>query len=331
LSHEAARYVDSLGVDLHALGAVSIDTLRLSVGQRSTRVHLPFAALSVSRRVLDAALLARATAAGATVRRGAKVVSLDATDDGWRAQIGDADVEFADTVFLATGKHDVHSHRRPPGGHDDLVAFKMHWTLAGAQSDALARHVELTLFEGGYAGLQPIERGRANLCLVVRRDRLRALGGRWGSLLTAIRAEAPLLDARLYGALPAWSKPLSLAPIPYGHVQRRADGLFRLGDQAAVIPSFSGDGISIALHSGDLASTTFLAGGDAEAFQGALARDVSTQVALATTRSRGLVHGPVQRALGLAARLWPELMSVVASRTRIPDAALARASLARAS
>jgi hypothetical protein len=33
---------------------------------------------------------------------------------------------------------------------------------------------------------------------------------------------------------------------PYGYVQNRSIGLWCIGDQAAVIPSFSGDGIAIA-------------------------------------------------------------------------------------
>ena len=42
---------------------------------------------------------------------------------------------------------------------------------------------------------------------------------------------------------------LAISPIPYGYLARRIAGLWRVGDQAAVIPSFTGDGISIALHS----------------------------------------------------------------------------------
>jgi flavin-dependent dehydrogenase len=42
---------------------------------------------------------------------------------------------------------------------------------------------------------------------------------------------------------------LAIASIPYGYVQNRSIGLWCIGDQAAVIPSFSGDGIAIALHS----------------------------------------------------------------------------------
>jgi flavin-dependent dehydrogenase len=39
-----------------------------------------------------------------------------------------------------------------------------------------------------------------------------------------------------------------------------------VGDQAAVIPSFTGEGIALALHSGLAAATAILAGEEADAF-----------------------------------------------------------------
>jgi menaquinone-9 beta-reductase len=330
LSHEAGLYLASLGVDLAALGAVSLDSVRLCERDHTVTVALPFPAWSLSRRVLDEALLASARAAGATIRRGHKVNELVKTAAGWAAHLDDASVCAADTAFLATGKHDLRGHKRPAGAQADLLAFKLHWELAAEQTAALARHVELVLFDGGYAGLQPIEGGLANLCLLVRRRRFHELGARWPNLLAALRAESPHLAQRLAGARPCWVRPLALSAIPYGHVQPHADGPWRLGDQAAVIPSFSGDGMSIALHSAELASSIYLAGGSAEAYQRRLAHDVRAQVSLATILSQGLVRSSIQRVLGAAAHLLPRLVSNVALRTRISDAALARAAVSAA-
>ncbi len=349
LSREAGLYLASLGLDLPALGAVPIDTVRLCAGARVVAVPLPFAAISLSRRVLDDALLGRASAAGAAIHRGAKVVELTRAGAetsggaGWIARLEGGGVHAADDVFLATGKHDLRGHKRPAGLQDDLVAFKLHYRLAAREAAQLDRHVELVLFDGGYAGLEPVEGGVANLCLVVRRRRLRALGqgaGQgvghgWEKLLAAIRAESPHLEARLAGAEACWAKPLALSGIPYGHVRRRADGadgtngrgdgLWRLGDQAAVIPSFSGDGMSIALHSAEVAAKAYLAGDGADVFQRRLARDVTGQVLLATALSHGLVRRGGQAVLGAAARRWPRVVSGVAFYTRVSDAALGRA------
>lgn len=324
LSREAGLYLASLGLNLPALGAVPIRGVRLCERRGVAAVALPFPASSLSRRVLDEALLARAASAGVAVRRGARVKVLARTRTGWTARLEDGTVVDAGAAFLATGKHDLRGHKRPSGLQDDLVAFKLYWRLAPRQATELETHVELVLFEGGYAGLQPVEGGRANLCLVVRRRRLLALGQRWESLLAAMRAESPHLDARLAGAEACSARPLALSAIPYGHVRRRSDGIWRLGDQAAVIPSFSGDGISIALHSAELAATAYLEGESADAYQRALARDVTAQVLLATAVSHGLVRRPWQGAFAAAARLWPGLMSTLALHTRLPEAAISR-------
>jgi flavin-dependent dehydrogenase len=325
LSREACLYLESLGLDLTALGAVTIDTLRLCEGDHAATVHLPFAAVSLSRRVLDESLLECAASAGATLRRDTKITGLSRDAMGWNARTDNGTCIAADAAFLATGKHDLRGHKRPRGLQKDLVAFKMHWRLAPQQTVELVRHVELVLFEGGYAGLQPVEAGLANLCLLIRRRRLRALGQSWQRVLAALRAESPHLDARLNAAVPCWSRPLALSAIPYGHVRHRADGIWRLGDQAAVIPSFSGDGMSIALHSAELAACTYLEGNGSDAYQRRLARDVRAQVLLASLLSHGLVRRTGQAALGAAARFWPNLMSNVAFHTRISDVALSRA------
>jgi flavin-dependent dehydrogenase len=94
---------------------------------------------------------------------------------------------------------------------------------------------------------------------------------------------------------------------------------WRLGDQAAVIPSFAGDGIAIALHSARLAADIHLAGGSAWEFQQRLARDVAAQVRRATRLSRLLVYPPAQAVAGIAARLVPDLVAGIAQVTRIPS------------
>jgi menaquinone-9 beta-reductase len=326
LSQDASSYLASLGIEIRALGAVPIEALRLVHGRTVASMKLPFPASSLSRRVLDAALLGRAAAAGATIRCGARVDELLRCAGGYRARLEDGTTLDAREAFLATGKHDLRGWRRPGGLQNDLLAFKLYFRLQALQARRLDGYVELVLFEGGYAGLQPMEGDRANLCLLVRRRRFAALGHRWENLLSDLRGQSPHLEERLRGAEPCWAKPLALGSIPYGHVRREGDGLFRLGDQAAVIPSFSGDGMAIALHSAELAAQAYLAGRSPDAFQKRLARDVSGQVLLATSLSHGLVRRPTQTALNAVA-LFPRMVAAIASRTRVSTGALARARL----
>jgi flavin-dependent dehydrogenase len=270
---------------------------------------------------LDAALLEQAAAAGAVVDLGRRVETVERDGEGWIARLDSERRILASQVFLCSGKHDVRGWRRPPGIQSDLIAFKLHWRLTAEQHALLGPCVELIVFEGGYGGLQPIEDGLVNLCLLVRRQRLQQLGG-WDELLAAIQAECPHLAIRLGGAVASWARPLALSAIPYGYVAARSDGLWRLGDQAAVIPSFSGDGISIALHSARLAAQLFLSGGSAADFQRLLQQDIAQQVTVATTISRTMVAAPSM--LMAVARLWPGVLRLVAQQTRIHADAVRR-------
>jgi flavin-dependent dehydrogenase len=117
-------------------------------------------------------------------------------------------------------------------------------------------------------------------------------------------------------------RPFSIFPIPYGYVCAASDGVWRLGDQAAVVPSFCGDGVAIALHSARLAAHFYVARRSPAEFQERLAADVSGQMRLATRLSRILAHPAGQTALDAAMRLFPNLLPAVAARTRIAGFAL---------
>lgn len=327
LSREALLYLSALGIDLPALGAVPIGSLGLAAGGASVVTHLPFPAMSLSRRVLDEAMLMHATRAGARLLRGRRVLGAGPEAGSVRLRLDDGDKVLAGTAVLATGKHDLRGHARPAGRQNDLIGFKMMFRLAPRQAATLNGRVELMLFAGGYAGLQPVEGGRANLCLLVRHDRFAAIGRGWPELLAAIGAETPLVAARLDGALAEWPKPMTVAGLPFGLVMQAPgeSGLWRLGDQAAVIPSFSGDGMSIALHSARLAASAYLAGEEARLFQARLAADVGTQVSRAAWLSRVFVRRGPQLGLATAARMLPIALRLGAVLTRLPERAISGA------
>ena len=319
ISPEAVADLHALGLDLAALGAHPIARMRLVRGPRVVEAALPFTAASLTRRTLDAALQSLAESAGATLLRGRTVRALrpDALD------LDDGTTLPADAVLLATGKHDLRAHRRaPPRPAPPLIGFKTYWRLAPAQEAALAGHVEVLLFRdsGGdtYGGLQPVEGGAANLCLLVSQARLDAAAGRWDAVLDALCAESPHLRARLAGATPLLERPLTIAGVPYGFVHRGpTNGLFRVGDQACVIPSFTGDGMAIALHGARLAARTILAGGTPDDHTRRLRADVARPMRAARTLSALGRSGAGQGALMAACALWPGVIRAAALGTRV--------------
>lgn len=321
LSREAIEYLRQAGVAPLQLGAAPIAKLRLSSAGTVVETRLPFPALSLSRRILDEALLARAAESGSRILRGVTVESLTPQDASWLASLSNGQSLRAGAVFLATGKHNLRGFTRTPARQSDLVGFKMHWRLAPAQTLSLCNHMDLYLISGGYGGLSLIENDVANLCLVVRRSKLRNTG-EWPELLASVGRANLHLHQLLAGATPLWPRPLAISPIPYGYLTQEARNLWRIGDQAAVIPSFTGDGISIALHSAALAAQMFLAGSSADDYHRTLRIQLHRAMTLATRLSQLAVTSTGRVAACATLPLFPALMQWIASSTRIPQPSL---------
>jgi flavin-dependent dehydrogenase len=327
LSWETQAWLKDLGLDLVALGAHAITRIRLVAGGRTVAAPLPFTGLSLTRHRLDAALLDRAEAAGAEVQRGCHVRALE--PDGTLSTSHGAIA--APRLMVATGKHGLRGHERAREGTiDHQIGLKTYFRLTLAERQALAGHVELILFEGGYAGLQLVERDMANLCLLVSPERYQASGGRFDGLLQSLMAEVPHLARRLSAAVPLIDRPLAIASVPYGFRWRppapEARSPLPVGDQALVIPSFTGDGMGLSLHGSRLAVETLLAGGTAADYARRLDRDAGPALRRATLAQRLVGEGPAGHArLGRIAAILPPLLTLGARLTRLPPAAFHRA------
>jgi flavin-dependent dehydrogenase len=322
LSCAAHDHLLALGLDPAALGALPISRLRLAAGGRQVTTALPFTGWSLPRDILDEALLQRAAALGVDVHRGVTVRSLT---DGDRPQliVDEMGGVEAGAVFLATGKHDLRGTSRSVAPTHDLIGFKSYFHLSSGAAQALTGHIDLAMFHGGYAGLQLTSVNRANLSLLVTRKRFAEAGQDWFRLLDEICAENALLRSRLEHALPETDRPLAIFRLPFGF-RHRPDGnahVFRLGDQVACMPSFAGDGMSIALHSAALATRAYLADDRADTYHHHMRRDLAGQFAWGRMLSR-VIGTKAGRSLLLgAAAALPAVMPALARRTRLPSLA----------
>ena len=318
ISASAADELAALGVHPAGSGAAPIRRLRLVWKATELCAPLPFLGYGLSRERLDEALLARAAQCGAQVRL-VGVRNLERARSGWRAALGDGSAIESPVVLLATGKHELRGHRRPTARRERLIGFKMPWRLCARQQAALTERVELFWLDGGYAGLQRVEQDRANLCLVVRVETWRRAGESWPGLLAHLGALAPALDARLSGACPLRPRPTTIAGLPYGYMcpaKAQSENLYRLGDQFAVIPSFTGEGIAIALRTARLAASAVLAGEPPEGFARAARSDLRRPLRNACRIGSVAAHPAAFR---LAMRLGglPGVLPALARSTRL--------------
>ena len=323
LSTGALALLEALEIDPLALGGAPINALRLVHRHHVAETRLPFRAVGLSRRALDEALLQNAASRGAEVLRGKLVQRLEPAAGGFTAQTTTLGPLPAASVFLATGKHDLRGAPRPHGA-DEPVGLKMYYQLMPDQHAALQDCVELVLFPEGYAGLQHVEQHRTVLCLMVSARRFRRAGASWDGLFESFTGSAPHLARRLRGATPSLDRPLAIAAIPYGYLHRTSrdapPNLFRLGDQACVIPSLAGDGVAIALTSGTLAARTWLQRESAAVYDRLLQYSIHRQLRLASLVHAGCTAPALQPIVAALARCGPGIMRVVAGATRIATA-----------
>ncbi len=317
LGWDALAALDRLGIAPAALGARPIGRLRLFGGKRRVEAPLPHAAAGLSRRTLDEALLTQASNAGAAIERGIAARSAD----GLTLQLADGGALDADALFLATGKHELRGLARPreAAGKDPAVGLRIRLTPSATLARALDGVIELHLFDRGYAGLLLQEDGSANLCLSVAASRLAEAGGKAEALVAALEAEAPALAER-FGDAMAMEKWIAVSGVPYGwRATTTVPGLFRLGDQAAVIASLAGDGVAIALGSGRVAANHYLRFGQsgAAAYQRAFARRSARPVRIAgALRALGEDQRIAAPLLALFGRV-PGIATMLARLTRI--------------
>jgi flavin-dependent dehydrogenase len=316
LSIETQAQLLTLGVDAAALGAVAIDCVALYSPARAVAAGLPFRALSLSRYRLDGALLSRAEALGTQVKRGAAVRSVAPDGEGWIVQC-DGGPFACRNLVLATGKWGLR-------GIDDTrdgsrVGLKMHLRLADDGRRALNGRVELYFLGRSYAGLELIEDGVANLCVLMPCELVARLGHGWQPVQDHLAQALPALAERLAGSRPLWDKPLAVVA-PTGGLLHRGQGsaVYRVGDRLAHIPPFTGDGLGIALASAALAAVQIRDGRSPAQYLKAARKLTGRPIRFAGLLSALVATRVGQTALLSAAALAPGLLEGVVRRTRLP-------------
>lgn len=282
MSPAATEALQRIGVlrDLEREPSARPAALRISthaghslVGRFSAAPVAPWRAdgLALRRDRLDARLLAAAADTGVRVCEGwtfDSVVREDAAVAGVVAHnASGARREFRAPVTVGADGLRSLVARCMGGvtrGRRRRIAFVAH--LSGV-ADVQPGHAEMHVFDGAYAGLNPIGDGLVNAALVVpaRRAKL-ARGGADEFLLDMLR-QLPALELRLRRAQIVRR---TLVTGPFAQRARTTidDGIALVGDAAEFHDPFTGDGIHMALRGAELLAPVVactLASGDVSA------------------------------------------------------------------
>jgi flavin-dependent dehydrogenase len=319
---ETVRILARLGVlhELEAAGATPLQGTEVTAarGSRLRGVfalagHRPFRStgLSVSRRILDAALARAAVEAGVLLLERTAVEELVYD----RGAVGGAVVRESDgsrrtiRARLTIGADGLRSvvARRLGGaryGVPRRIGFVAH--LDGV--DGMAGSAELFVGREGYVGLNPIGGGRTNVALVVPASRAsRAKGRPEEFFLDALRG-FPQVSARVERASLARAVMVT-GPFAASAGRVVADGAALVGDAADFFDPFTGEGIFSALRGAEL-----LADVAAEAFASGATLSASALAPYRRARRRAFAgKWAVERMIGYG-MWWPALFDRAVAR-----------------
>lgn len=266
ISPEAQATLRHLGLfaEVAALKPVSLHATAItSRHARVLRRPLPGEAWGLSRYKLDEGLARAAVSRGVELRTATTVTS-HVVQNEIKNGVQNEQVELhlrdrqqttrihARAAIMAFGRTALPglAAHRPPADTSErarYVGIKCHY-----RGVEMPPQVELYFFPGGYAGLNPVEGGHVNLCLLVSYAAF-AQAGRSipGMLATAIAGNAALAE-RMHGAEAVVDTECSVAPVDtYRRAQPWSD-VAQVGDSAVMIPPLCGDGMAMALRSAEL-------------------------------------------------------------------------------
>ena len=263
LSPECNMLLADLGLSaaLQAVKPASIHTANIITPDGTTWTNaLPGHGMGISRYALDYIMAEQARTCGVNLRTSTTVTDVQGNlDDGFeltiRNPLGQQTIS-AKTVIGAQGKRSMidrklgRSFFKTP---QPFMGLKAHF-----RGLLPADQIYLYTFPGGYCGISAVENGLINVCLLVRQDIFQSASqpspSSIESFIVWMKQQNPTLGKWLSAAERFHDSWLSISQIPFVSKQKVVNDILMAGDSAGLIAPVAGDGIGMALQTGQMVS-----------------------------------------------------------------------------
>lgn len=251
VSNEVLPYLNYLGIDPFILGAKKIDKFLLSSKKNSIiETQLPLGGFGFSRYALDDALAKKAIANGATILHDS-VENIKFLDDLFEIETKSHANFKAKIVIGAYGKRsaiDIKLDRDFIKNEAPFLAVKTH--MKGNFPDDL---VALHNFKGGYCGLSKVEDGSINVCYITNFKSFKKYKD-IEDFQKNVLYKNPNLKEIFENSTDLFLKPLTISQISFADKSPVENHILMCGDTAGMIHPLCGNGMSMAIRSGQVVS-----------------------------------------------------------------------------
>lgn len=249
-----------------------INTFRLSaVNGALAEVPLELGGFGISRYSLDYFLYQKCQNVGVKFLLKTQAATIDYKPDRkiFEVTTNEGDLLTAPIVLAAYGKRskiDKYLNRSYLKHRSPYVGIKYHIKIAHEEN-----MVALHNYNGGYIGINKIEKGQFNLCYLGSRAQLKAAGN-IKSMEEQYLFKNPHIKEIFSRAEFLWEKPEVINEISFATKSPVENQVLMIGDAAGMITPLCGNGMAIAIHTGKLAADAILNHSHLEAIQNEYAK-----------------------------------------------------------
>lgn len=253
VSNEIRPFLESLGLNLVNLGAASINRFLLSaVNGKSIETKLEMGGFGLSRYTLDFELFKIAKSIGVEFAENTLVEDIQKINDVFFVETNQGETYEANVVIGAYGKRgklDKTIFRQIPNQGKAYVGVKYHIKY-DFPKDLIALHN----FKGGYCGISAIEDDKYCLCYLSDRNNVKHSGG-INEMEQEFMYQNPYLLDIFTNAEILFTRPLVINEINFVPKSAVHNNIMMVGDTAGLITPLAGNGMSIAMHAGVIATS----------------------------------------------------------------------------
>ena len=255
ISLESWDFLCRIGLQITDFNLPVIKMLKLSdCSGRTYPFKLPLGGFGISRYLLDNALYKIAIKKGVRVYTNTRVNNIEYTQDKFTVTTNNEIIKakIAAGCFGKRSNIDIKWNRdfikQKPNALNNYIGIKYHIRHNHAKEE-----IALHNFYNGYCGMSKIENDKSCLCYLTTADNLRSAGNSIKEMENRVLFKNPEIEAIFNRADFLYKEPIAISQVSFSKKKQVENHVLLLGDAAGMISPLCGNGMSMALHSSELA------------------------------------------------------------------------------